>query len=398
MKVSLNVYIYIIMMSFIFAFSEVRESVSFYIQMIIGSTMILFLLVVKTAQNGLLIIERNLYVMFLLYFLPQVFLHIWGSYIGYSYERELFEFSSNLSIYYPILLAFFALILFRIKSIDYTLISFAIGMAIKSIYEITQDNIGNFEIIFKPTLEGDFPLEFSDPILCLSYILVCLFFFRTISPKLKNKLILFCLIFLFLGRKRIVLLAAGITMVWGILVNKIIKTYNTKNLLCSITQYGLFIASYIYIFIQSLGNSFYLFLQSHGINLSGRNYFYSVMQDWYKFTPDFMGIGKNATFNLMQNQYSYFGIKAIHSDFLKIYIENGFIVYGLWSIYSFIVLPKIFKKIYGLESMIFLILCNIVMFILYLSDNTDTNFGCRLFLTLLPMAYTFSRDTELGKT
>ncbi len=398
-RVSVETFIYIIFTAMAFAVSEVRESRYFYIQVAIEFVMLLSLLLFRMALNKKIYIDRKLVKMLFVFLLPEILLHIWGTFRGISAETEYFVFTENFSIYFPILIAFFAVVIFGTKATDYTIVALTIGVVIKSLVTIFMNGFAGWGVVFAPTLEGDFPLEFSDPVLVLSYIFAYMYI-RKKNERIKNNpLILFTLIlFFFLGRKRIILLSFFSAMIWFFFVDKI-SDLKKKRLACNITSIGMVIFAFIYLALLSGVGNFYNIIEALDLNLSGRDYFYRAMAQWYDFSPTFWGIGKNVTFGLMQNEYSYFGIKAIHNDFLKIFIENGFLAFILWEIYTFIYMPSIEKK-YSKECYLpIFVAINIVMFVLYLSDNTNTYFICRLFYTMIVMTYICkARSSKLQKT
>ena len=394
MKISICAFLYIMLSSFSFYVSEVRETTAFYIQVILGILWVFLSFVFEIIVHQKMHIKKKLIKLFFVYLIPQIILHMWGPYVGLKKDMPYFEITTNLSIYFPIIMAFAAVIFFGGEAVNYTLISFCIGIFIKSVNQIISQGIGEWYVVFQPTMEADFPLEFSDPILCLGYFFIYLYYVKNIPKRKKYFILMFLVIFFVFGRKRIVLISTGLALIWGVIVNKILKTKRLKELACYITNVSLCLIAYIYIYILSLGDTFYSYIAKIGINLSGRDYFYKVMADWYTFSPSFSGIGKNMTFLLMQNEYSYFGIKAIHNDMLKIYMENGFVLFGLWLIFYYIILPLILKKNFGYKTMVLSVMLNICMFILYFSDNTDTYYGCRLLLTMLPVCYACMNESK----
>lgn len=386
-RVSLQAFIYIIFTAMTFAVSEVRESKYFYFQVAIEFVMLLSLLLFWTASKRKLYINRKLVSLLFVYLLPEVLLHIWGTIQGIRAATGYFTPTENFSIYFPILIAFCTVILFGEKAMDYTVVAFTIGVVLKSFFTILTNGMAGWDVVFMPTLEADFPLEFSDPVLALSYVFLYMYI-RKKHERLKNNPgILFILILFFLlGRKRIILLSTFAAIIWFFFAQKI-RDPQKKRFFCFLTSVGMAVVAFVYLAMLSGAGDFYSLIDSLGINLSGRDYFYRAMAQWYDFSPSFLGIGKNVTFALMQNEYSYFGIKAIHNDFLKIFIENGFLAFVFWELYIFLYMPYIERRYSEESDLPIFVAVNTAMFVLYLSDNTNTYFICRLFYTLIPMTY-----------
>lgn len=65
-------------------------------------------------------------------------------------------------------------------------------------------------------------------------------------------------------------------------------------------------------------------------------------------------------------------IKALHNDLLKMYIEIGFVGFGLWTAWWLVRKPNILMKKYGIEKAFICLLFIVFSFVLYTTDNTES--------------------------
>ena len=80
-------------------------------------------------------------------------------------------------------------------------------------------------------------------------------------------------------------------------------------------------------------------------------------------------------------------VGGVHSDIIKMYVENGFILFGLWLWYQLIFMLKFYKKEYGDNVAILYFGFLIYLFTLYLTDNVEVYFICQILVTMLPITY-----------
>ena len=65
-------------------------------------------------------------------------------------------------------------------------------------------------------------------------------------------------------------------------------------------------------------------------------------------------------------------IRALHNDFLKMYIELGFIGFCLWVFWWLLKMPKILQKRYGIKKVFVCLLLVLYAFVLYTTDNAES--------------------------
>ena len=77
------------------------------------------------------------------------------------------------------------------------------------------------------------------------------------------------------------------------------------------------------------------------------------------------------------------------------YVENGFIVFGLWLWYYLINVTKQYKKRFDLNTAILYFGLTVYTFTLYLADLTEIYFICQMFSIITPVAYALSRRRQV---
>lgn len=148
-----------------------------------------------------------------------------------------------------------------------------------------------------------------------------------------------------------------------------------------------FVFCYFFIFILMQGSEFYDLLIKYGINSMGRNYYYEAIINYAEFSPTFLGIGRNAVTKILTTDLAYMHVGGVHSDIIKMYVENGFILFGWWLWYYLVYLTKVYRKKYGNQSAILYFGLVIYTFTMYLTDNVEIYFICQIITIVLPMTY-----------
>ena len=119
----------------------------------------------------------------------------------------------------------------------------------------------------------------------------------------------------------------------------------------------------------------------------GRDYNYRAIMDYAQFKPSFLGIGRNVVTQLLNTELSYLHVGGVHSDIIKMYVENGFILFGGWLAYYLVYLKNVYKKHYSEKSVILYFEIIIYMFTLYLTDNVEIYFICQILAIMIPVTY-----------
>ena len=128
--------------------------------------------------------------------------------------------------------------------------------------------------------------------------------------------------------KRIAIIAIAVALVFGWLLMFIGKFKNSvaRNL-AIIFSVVLVLILIAYVFIIKM--DVFSLLEQAGIETSGRAVIYRAVDQYYEFSPDFLGQGIGFL-NYQLNNNTYLGVQAIHNDFLQYYIDLGFWGYILW--------------------------------------------------------------------
>lgn len=329
-----------------------------------------------------------------LYLLPHIVIH------GYTIILMCFGivdkkyFTTNLTVYVPTVLAIFAIYLLGINALYYTvislllswLLSISVSLVIKGpviiIHAIRQGLIDPFDTTGGLSMNY---FELHDLVLAIGYVMVYYIFSKEKLTKKNIAIIISVFLIMVLGLKRISVIA----LVMIIIFNLFIKLFNNKvqNRICFILGILGVLFCYFYIYIMTDGDVFYDFIQSMGINVMGRDYYYRAIMDYAQFKPSFLGIGRNVVTQLLNTELSYLHVGGVHSDIIKMYVENGFILFGGWLAYYLVYLKNVYKKHYSEKSVILYFEIIIYMFTLYLTDNVEIYFICQILAIMIPVTY-----------
>ena len=240
-------------------------------------------------------------------------------------------------------------------------------------------------------------LELHDLVLSLG----CIFVYFIYKINMQNKItkndffnILIILLILGLGMKRITILGIIISFIFI----KFIKYVSEKNKIkvCKILGVAVSIICYVFVFFILNGEILYELCAKYNINLMGRNYYYDVIAGYGEFSIKFLGTGRNSVSKILTEQYNYLHVGGVHSDILKSYVENGFIVFGLWLWYYLFFITKKYAKKYGNTAAILYFSLTLYTFILYFTDNVENYFIYQLFYIIIPITYII-RQNNMNK-
>lgn len=214
-------------------------------------------------------------------------------------------------------------------------------------------------------------------------------FIEAKSEKGHTKRIFLTILLIVLGLKRIEILALAIAIFSYWIVLRRGKTMKGRSMFFFIV---FSVLSFGYVFciwsglLASIANQF-------GINFMGRLGYYSYANEFYNFSPFYLGSGYTYFSRYWGNLYANgfridgYGIAAsIHSDILVMYIELGFVVMLGWLYYCFRYKTVKLNQLYGVVVGEYYLLATIFMFILYFTDNTSTYFITQMIYYLIPLA------------
>ena len=336
-----------------------------------------------------------------IYVFPQIAIHMYSIVLMLIGKMDRAYFSSNISVYVPILLAIASLYLFdeqafKLNAISIFLawgVSVAICLLVKGPavlwHSIIQAYIDPMYTL--PGFERNY-LEMHDVVLAIGYILVLYMIPITKFTK-KNFVFLFVsTTIMFLGMKRISILGIILAIAFYYIVNRMKS--RVKMAFCYLSATVAYLACYLFIYVLSLGDSFFEFVEKLGINVMGRNYYYKAVMDLAEFSPTFLGTGRNSIAKILTDELAYLRVGGVHSDIIKMYVENGFVLFGLWLFYYLFYVLRKYKTRFGSGAAVVYFTTIIYTFILYLTDNTEVYFICNIMAIVIPASYAIKNKNK----
>lgn len=342
--------------------------------------------------------EKDTFWFLKMYLLPQII------FFGYSIIIMMFGISkweylgTNLTSFIPIILAIIAFYFFKEKAFKYVCISIGLSWTLSTMFALLQH--GPF-IIRQAIIQGFIDsyyisaslsranyFEIHDIVLAVGYFVV-FYFYSKIDKNKEEKswsrlYLIFFLLIALMGIKRVGILGIIIALLFRILI----KRWGKKRLkVCIISGWVAFFLCFFFIYILSSGDWIFKILRDYGINPAGRNRYYKTILDLSVFSPSWLGLGRGAVAKILNNEMIYLGVGGVHSDLIKIYVENGFILYAWWLWYFLIHNTKKYAKRFNINAAVVYFGITIYMFVLYTTDNTDVYFACQLLCVTLPITY-----------
>lgn len=354
------------------------------LSVVIGITWILYGIVKKSGRGFL---SNKDFRFFLgIYFIPVILIHIYTFFLIVIGEADSSILSTNLITYIPIVLAICVVGLWGFKGcIDVFLALFIIWI-VKAGKIIFANGINAIIVsviaIFSGNLSSNY-FEMDDIVLASGYFILMFFVLKNITKKNRVLLTIGLTLIFILGAKRIAFLGVVITF----LVHFILKRTKKKNKFRIAITIGLIMAicGLLYVSLFSDDNIISIVVNDLGINMMARNYFYESLLKKGSFSIDFLGLGRGSVKKIMLENFPPF--QYVHSDYIKMFIEIGFIPYLLWLIYYFVIIAILVKRRYGEKAAIFMTEVSAYTAVLYMTDNTESYFICGLLRCIIPLAY-----------
>ncbi len=205
--------------------------------------------------------------------------------------------------------------------------------------------------------------------------------------RLRRACIILSLFFILLGLKRGTIPAVLLVFLYI----QFLRITGKPRKLVMATGVILFLFFYVYLYLTRSG-ILVAFLESHGIDMMGRDVLWSLPNDYYELSPFWKGLGFEAVTDLV-NKWHAAGIinraYPLHNDILKVFIELGAMGFTLWAGINYILYPAYWMTRHDTETgMLYMaILC--YMTVTYLTDNTAFYFWSCIGLRLIPMSYSY---------
>lgn len=226
-------------------------------------------------------------------------------------------------------------------------------------------------------------LTFAVGFLFLYYV----FFEKTNEPYHKLKIAVTVLL-MFMGLKRIQLLAIAAAVLCYYVIIKLLKTVSVRAMaavgICAVVLYS-------YLILIDSGLLVDL-CQSLGINTMGRLELYSYAAGYYEVSPTFVGMGFTKFTRLFWEladadaQIFSFGLPySIHSNIVELFIELGFYGFPVWLAFTIYGKPVIFERFGHVRVANAYLVVSVYMLVLYLTDNTFTYCSSQMLYFLIPL-------------
>ena len=360
------------------------------VQLGIGLFWILFAITKKVTRNKFRTVSNgnsDLKWMVRFYFVPTVLIHVWTIILMAVGVLSWINFTTNIGTYIPTLLAISSIYIFGEKAFKINFYALAAAYVISIVSSAVL--IGPSIILdgflkslgFDGTLGFNY-LELHDIVLPLGLVLTYYIFSMERLTKRNFTIIFLTLLIMILGLKRISVLGVFLAVIF----HHVIQKFNprTQYKFCRIAGAVMMAGCFIFIWLLVNGDEFWEIVEPLGINFTGRNYYWKALAELCEFSPKFLGLGRNYTYLLFSGELSYMHVGAAHSDILKMYAENGFILFTYWLFHYLLNLTKKYKEMFSVDAATVYFGITIYLFTLYFTDNVETYFATIMFSILIP--------------
>lgn len=228
-----------------------------------------------------------------------------------------------------------------------------------------------------------------------AFVLYLLLAAKTAGHKLQWYLVAgITLLFALVGLKRIAVVGVICAVVTCKILSALPETTAKRGV--KLVGYGLIIAAFLYIVAVHMGLFTYL-EEEWNIDTNTREEIYRYLNTQYDISPLYMGKGvafdskpwdTSAVPDLTIRQNAY------HNDFLRMYIELGFVGFFGWCWLCFVYQPGYFIKRQGKQGGLFYLAYCVYNAVLYTTDNTIYYYYGNMIIFMLAMTY---RVEELEK-
>ena len=241
-------------------------------------------------------------------------------------------------------------------------------------------------------------LEIHDITFLFGQFFVYYMMFAPKSSKSEKRIrrcgIFLSLFFILLGLKRGTLPAVLIVCIYV----KLLRLFKKPEKLIMATGISMALFFYFYLYLTRSG-LLVTFLESHGVDMMGRDVLWSLPNKYYELSPFWKGLGFESVTELVNQWYQQGLINRaypLHNDILKIFIELGAPGFTLWAGIHYILFPAYWIKRHDTQTGMLYMALLMYMTASYLTDNTAFYFWCSIGLRLIPMSYSY-RINKLEK-
>ena len=295
------------------------------------------------------------------------------------------------------------LYIFGKRGIWYNLLAILIANLLMILTIIAQNGIGRYFselvtlIVTFAGVTGDVIIhaEIHELAFCLGAYLIYMLY------KPKKSIVWFILLFLSLfcflsAFKRIAMIAIVIALALGYLL-KLIAKFVPKTASRLVTVLSLAMVALLIGYVALIKMDTFALLEQVGINTSGRVEIYNAVDEFYEFSPGFLGNGIGfLTYQL--NTYMNVGVASVHNDFLQHFIDLGFWGYMIWLVSMTLIRVWYFGRKGNVDNAIVSFMLTVYLIVVSSTDNTMNYPLLTGVLAMLMMGNSFdehTRNTEM---
>lgn len=335
----------------------------------------------------------------MIFLLPQLVIHVYSIALAMFGQTKSEVLSTNIVTYTAILLVIVSVYLFGRKAMWHIFCALALSWFLYLIEAVFTYGPG---VIIDAITQGwlgislghENYLELDAVVLSAGYgILLYLFANRETNVKAVRLYAMLAIIFL-VGIKRISVLAVLLVVACYLIIRR--KDEKKAYTISLVAGWIAAVACVAFIFVVSLGDPFYEFMEKLGIDVMARDHFYKYIMKHTEFSPLFLGYGRGSVKVWMMKRFS--GYTYVHSDIIKMFFELGFVPFLGWLYFNLVFVTKSFKKRYSESAAVFYMLTSAYTFVQYLTDNTESYFVCIVVRSIIVMGYALStEETQEGR-
>lgn len=328
------------------------------------------------------------------FLVPQLVFYFYTIAIHVANPTLSYALGTNLSGFAPILLATTFVVVFKQKFFTAFIAAFLVSAAITAIVMVWNSNLDlifeSFVNIFvylgsDPSGVTDNIFEVHDMTFAAGFLLLYAMAVPNIERHQRVFLVAVSLLLIMIGLKRIEIAALAVAVAVFVLT----KIFAYSKILRFTLGFFAALMCMLFVFLVIDGSIYHVM---GNINYMGRQHYWSTISQYATFDLFYQGLGRNSVSAMLLSDYAYLKVGGVHSDLLKIYVEQGFILFALWLVYYLLFLPQYLEKKYQSTNLasFFQVLMS-YLFVLYVSDNVENYLVSQTMLILIIMAFAFKK-------
>ncbi len=339
--------------------------------------------------------------LFIYFFLPVVIIHIYTILLMIAGVVDFNLITTNSSIYVPVLFTIISFYLFKLDTPKYLMISLLLSWVITIISTVLVKGpmviVDNLSFLLFGGEMGTFVyyFELHDTILAIGFVFIFYFLKNQKMKKIDYFISVGLAVAFLFGLKRIAVVALLVIVGYWFIMKRLPDKYKYRFEV--ITGVAIIFFSFLFLFIVSSFEKMEFLTNLTGIDTMGRIYYYDVIMSLTDFSISFLGLGRNVVSHILVEEHAYLNVAGVHSDIVKMYAENGFIMFSLWITYYLLYLPHRLKSKFSFKVTNSYFLASLYLFILYFTDNVENYFICQIIFLMIPFYFIYE-FVEKNKT